>query len=140
MGRAMQAPDFDASRLNSPWFARWGQSDELILAVTELQSGESVAAARHLREIEEQLDRLIAAGEERNGIYALKAEVLALRGDTAGAMRALDRAAELGWRYGWWAEREPYLTALSPRSDFRAVTARVEAANRRMRSELNPGH
>jgi TolB-like protein/DNA-binding winged helix-turn-helix (wHTH) protein/Tfp pilus assembly protein PilF len=140
MGRAMQAPDFDASRLNSPWFARWGQSDELILAVSELQSGESVAAARHLREIAEQLDRLIAAGEERNGIYALKAEVLALRGDTAGAMRALDRAAELGWRYGWWAEREPYLTALSPRSDFRAVTARVEAVNRRMRSELNPGH
>jgi TolB-like protein/Tfp pilus assembly protein PilF len=140
LARAMQAPDFDAHRLNDPWFARWGKSDQLILAVAELQSGESVDAARHLREIEEQLDQLIAAGEEQNGIYALKAEVLALRGDSDGAMRALNRAAELGWRYSWWAQREPYLAALWPRSDFRAVIARVDAANRRMRSELNPGH
>jgi tetratricopeptide (TPR) repeat protein len=140
MARAMQASDFDASRLNGPWAARWGKSDQLILAVAELQTGDSAAAARHLQEISDELDRLIAAGEERNGIYALKAEVLSLRGDTEGAMSALNRAAELGWRYSWWAEHEPYFVALRQRSDFRAVIARVDAANRRMHAELVPGH
>jgi transcriptional activator of cad operon len=139
MARAMQSPDFDPSRLNDPWFARWGQSEQLILAATELLSGEPVAGARHLQEIADELERLIAAGEERNGIYALKAEVLAMRGDPDGAMQALNRAADLGWRYSWSAEHEPYFAALQTRSDFRAVITRVDAANRRMRSELNPG-
>jgi hypothetical protein len=140
MTRAMQAPDFDATRLNNPWSARWGQSDQLILADAELQSGDSVAAAKHLQGIADLVDRLIAAGEERNGVYALKAEVLALRGDSQGAMQALNRAAELGWRYAWWAEREPYFSALRPRSDFRAVIARVNTINDRMRSEVHPVH
>jgi hypothetical protein len=140
MARAMRASDFDAGRFNGPWAARWGKSDQLILAVAELQTGDSAAATRHLQEISDELDRLIAAGEERNGIYALKAEVLSLRGDTEGAMRALNRAADLGWRYSWWAEHEPYFAALWQRSDFRAVMARVDAANLRMRAQLVPGH
>jgi TolB-like protein/DNA-binding winged helix-turn-helix (wHTH) protein len=140
MERAMQAPDFDARKLNDPWTARWGESDELILAAAELQSGRPVAAAAHLQEIAEQLDRLMQAGEERNGIYALQAQVLALRGDDDKAMQALNRAAELGWRNAWRAEHEPYLAALTLRSDFRAVITRVDATNRRMRSELKPAH
>jgi TolB-like protein/DNA-binding winged helix-turn-helix (wHTH) protein/Tfp pilus assembly protein PilF len=138
MTRAMQAADFDATRLNAPWYARWGKSDQIILAEAELQSGESDAGMRHLQEIAQQLDRLIGSGEEQGGIYALKAQVLALSGDPDGAMRALNRAAELGWRYSWWAEREPYFAALWPRSDFRAVMTRVDAANRRMRAQLHP--
>jgi TolB-like protein/DNA-binding winged helix-turn-helix (wHTH) protein len=136
--RAIHATDFDPNRLNDPWFARWGQSEQLILAATELQSGDTINGAQHLQEIADRLDRLMAAGEERNGIYALKAEVLALRGDPDGAMVALRRAADLGWRYSWRAQHEPYLAALWARSDFRDVIARVDAANRRMRSELNP--
>jgi tetratricopeptide (TPR) repeat protein len=138
--RAVHAADFEPTRLNDPWFARWGQSEQLILAATELQSGDTLTGAQHLQEIADRLDRLMAAGEERNGIYALKAEVLALRGDPNGAMEALKRAADLGWRYSWRAQHEPYLAALWARSDFRAVIARVDAANRRMRSELNSGH
>jgi transcriptional activator of cad operon len=140
MTRAMQAPDFDTGRFNGPWVARWGQSDQLILADAELQSGDSAAAAKHLQEIADLLDRLTAAGEERNGIYALRAAILALRGDTQGAMRALNRAADLGWRYSWWAEREPYFAALRPRSDFRALMARINSLNDRMRSEVHPVH
>ena len=140
MARAMQAPDFDAVRFNGSWCARWGQSDQLILAEAELQSGDSTAAAKHLQQIADLLDRLVAAGEERNGIYALRAEVLSLRGDTQGAMQALNRAAELGWRYSWWAGREPYFAALQARSDFRAVLARVDTINDRMRSEVHPVH
>jgi tetratricopeptide (TPR) repeat protein len=136
MSRAAQAADFDGSRLNDPWLARWGQSEQLILAVTELQTGESAIGTRHLQDIATQLERLIAAGEERNGIYALKAQVLALLGDADGAMNALQRAADLGWRYAWWAQHEPYLEALWSRRDFRAVMSRVQAANDRMRTEL----
>jgi TolB-like protein/DNA-binding winged helix-turn-helix (wHTH) protein/Tfp pilus assembly protein PilF len=140
MARAMRAPDFDAIRFNGPWLARWGQSDQLILAAAELQSGDTVAAAKHLQEIADLLDRLLAAGEERNGIYALKAEVSVLRGNAEGAMQALNRAAELGWRYAWWAEREPYFASLRARPDFRALTARVDMINDRMRSEIHPVH
>jgi hypothetical protein len=136
--RAMQASDFETSKLDTPWFARLGMSDQLVLATAELQTGQSVAAAHHLQEIGQQLDRLLAAGEEMYGIYSLKAEVLALSGDAEGAMQALNRAADLGWRDDWLAQREPSFAALWPRSDFRALMLRVDAADRRMRSQLKP--
>jgi len=138
MARAMQAPDFDAARLNSAWFARWGLSDQLILAAAELEAGESTAATQHLQQIAALLDRLTAAGEERFGIYALRAQVLALSGNSAGAMQALNRAFDLGWRSSWWAQHEPYLASLWTRGDFRALMVRVENSNRRMRAELKP--
>jgi transcriptional activator of cad operon len=134
MARAMRASDFDLERLNSPWFARWGLSDQLVLAVAELRSGDSVAGTQHLQEISDLLERLILAGEERYGIYALKAEVLALRGDGDGAMKALNRATTLGWRRSWWAEREPYFASLRDRRDFRALIARVDGMDQTMRS------
>jgi transcriptional activator of cad operon len=134
MARAMRASDFDPGRLNSPWFARWGLSDQLVLAVAELRSGDSVAGTQHLQEISDLLERLILAGEERYGIYALKAEVLALKGDADGAMKALNRATSLGWRRSWWAEREPYFTSLRDRGDFRTLITRVDGIDRNMRS------
>jgi TolB-like protein/DNA-binding winged helix-turn-helix (wHTH) protein len=136
MARAMRAADFDAGRLNSPWFARWGLSDQLVLAVAELHSGNSIAGTQHLQEISDLIERLILADEERYGIYALKAEVLALKGDPNGAMKALNRAANLGWRRSWWAEREPYFASLRDRGDFRALTSRVDGIDRMMRSTV----
>jgi transcriptional activator of cad operon len=133
---AMQAPDFDASQLNSPWLARWGISDQLILAVVEKQSGDSVAGAQHLQELADMLDRITRAGEERHGIYALKAEVLALMGNQDGAMQSLKRAFELGWRGSWWAQHEPYFAELRSRADFRALLERVDDADRRMQSAV----
>ena len=136
MVRAMHASDFDAKRLNSPWFARWGVSDQLVLAVAELRSGNSVAGAQHLQEISDLLDQLIRADEERYGIYLLKAEVLALKGDGDGAMKVLNRAANLGWRGSWWAQHEPYFASLRDRNDFRALTTRVDGINQAMRSAV----
>lgn len=138
LARAMQAPDFDAARFNGAWFARWGRSDQLILATAELRAGEEGAATQHLQQISALLDRLIGAGEERSGVYALRAQVLALSGNGAGAMQALNRAVDLGWRSSWWAEHEPYLASVWPRSDFRALMSRVDASNRRMRTGLKP--
>lgn len=138
MTTAMLASDFDSARFNGAWFARWGWSDQLILATAELQVGESASATQHLEQISELLERMMAAGEERFGIYALKAQVLALSGNAAGAMQALTRAVDLGWRYAWWAQREPYLASLWSRSDFRALMARVEALNQRARAAVKP--
>ena len=138
MARAMQAPDFEAARFNGAWFARWGLSDQLILATAELGAGEEGAATQHLQQISALLDRLIGAGEERSGVYALRAQVMASSGNGAGAMQALNRAVDLGWRSSWWAQREPYLASLWSRSDFRALMSRVDSFNRRMRAELKP--
>jgi hypothetical protein len=44
-------------------------------------------------------------------------------------MRALQRAAEQGWREVWLAERQPYFASLRPRADFRALLQRVRANN-----------
>jgi hypothetical protein len=62
--------------------------------------------------------------------------VLALKGDPNGAMKALNRAANLGWRRSWWAEREPYFASLRDRGDFRALTSRVDGIDRMMRSTV----
>jgi len=81
------------------------------------------------------LDRAIAAGEQRFGIYALKAQVLALRGDSDGAMQALMRAVDLGWRRSWWADHDPYFEQLRARSDFRALMSKVDAINHQLRTQ-----
>jgi hypothetical protein len=52
-------------------------------------------------------------------------------------MRALTRAADLGWRRAWCAEREPYFAALRTRNDFRNLLARVNASNQQLRDQAN---
>ena len=81
------------------------------------------------------LDQAIDAGVQRFGIYSLKAQVLALRGDPDGAMRALTHATELGWRRSWWADHEPYFAQLRTRADFHALIARVDTANQQLRTQ-----
>lgn len=135
MERAMSAPDFEANRLNSPWSARWGQSDLLILATAEQLSGDRTHASAHLQQIADMINQLMAAGEERGGLYALKADVLALQGNDAEALRALARAVDLGWRGSWLAQREPYLSSLWRQSSFQALMTRVDEIIRRARAE-----
>jgi transcriptional activator of cad operon len=138
MAHARSAPDFNEAALNDPWYSRWGESDLLIVALCEFQTDERDNAARHLRQIAQMLDQQISGGSERFGIYALQAQVLALRGDADAAMHALTKAADLGWRRSWWAQREPYFATLRAREDFRALMARVDAANRQLRAEAQP--
>jgi tetratricopeptide (TPR) repeat protein len=136
--RAMRASDFDPVRFNGAWFARWGWSDELIRAAAEVGTGDRPDAMKDLQQIADLIDRLVSEGEQRGGLYALKAEVLALRGSDDSAMRALSQAVELGWRESWWAQREPYLASLRSRTDFRNLMERVDDLNRRTRDELKP--
>jgi hypothetical protein len=135
MERALKAPDFAPAAVASPWAAaHWGHSDELTMALIDLHSGNTPSATRHLDAVAATLDQLVRSGEKLYGVDELRAAVLALRGDADGAMRSLVRAADLGWRRSWWAEREPDLAALRERSDFRALMARVSDSNAQLRN------
>lgn len=137
MERAFEAPDFTRRSLASPWAAaHWGLSYDLTLALIDLDNGNRPSAMRHLDAVAAILDQLVRNGEKLYGVDELRASVLALRGDADGAMRSLARAAELGWRRSWWAEREPDLLTLRERGDFRALIARVNESNTALRKKV----
>jgi eukaryotic-like serine/threonine-protein kinase len=127
--RALASPELRPDDLASPWLARTGRSYLLIAAAAHRATGDAAGAAQQLAALTALLDRLTATGMRRHGVYELQAQVAALRGDAEGAMRALERAADQGWRGVWLAEREPYFVALRPRADFRALLDRVRADN-----------
>ena len=128
--RAIKAPDYIAADLENPWnISRWGYSGDLTLALIELRTGNGTAAARRLGSISRTLDELVRNGEKRFGVDEVRAAVLALRGDLDGSVRSLTRATESGWRRSWWAQREPDLSALWTRDDFRALVSRVDGSN-----------
>jgi TolB-like protein/Flp pilus assembly protein TadD len=135
--RALQAPDYMAGELEDPWnISRWGHSDELTLALIEMHTGDAEVAGRRLGSITATLDELVRNGEKRFGVDEVRATVLALRGDHDGAMRSLTRAAELGWRRSWWAQREPDLSGIWTRNDFRALMSRIDQSNSELRARL----
>jgi TolB-like protein len=127
--RALASPELKPDDLASPWLARTGRAYLLIAAAAHQATGDAAGADQHLAALTALLDRLTAAGMQRHGVYELQAQVAALRGDAEGAMRALQQAADQGWREVWLAEREPYFTTLRPRADFRALLKRVRTAN-----------
>jgi TolB-like protein/DNA-binding winged helix-turn-helix (wHTH) protein len=135
LARARNASDYSDTAINDPWVARWGSSPELEIAMCEWQGGMHESAQEHVQKVLSLLDEAIANGEQRWGIYILKAEALALRGDTRGSMQALERAVDLGWRRSWWADHSPYFAAMRSRTDFRAQIARVDAINRQLRAQ-----
>jgi len=127
--RALASPELRPDDLASPWLARTGRAYLLIAAAAHQATGDATGAAQQLTALSALLDRLTEAGVRRHGVYELQAEVAALRGDADGALHALQRAADQGWREVWLAEREPYFTILRPRADFRALLERVRADN-----------
>jgi transcriptional activator of cad operon len=135
--RALAAPDYSAEELGNPWnISRWGYSDELTLALIEMRTGDEAAAARRLDSICAKLDELVRNGEKLFGVDEMRATVLAVRGNGDAAMQALTRAAGLGWRRSWWAQREPDLSAIRARNDFRALVSRVDQSNSQLRAVI----
>ncbi len=131
------ATDYTAADLENPWdISRWGHSENLTLALIEMRTGSEAQAARRLTSISSVLDKLVSNGEKRFGVDEVRAAVLTLSGDGDAAMRSLTRAAELGWRRSWWAQREPDLADLWTRNDFRALVARVDQSNSDLRARF----
>lgn len=132
IARALVAPDRDPGFAEIPWYARnsgAGASYRVDLAVAELQLGDRRAAEGELNIVLAMLNRMIAAGVERNATYELRAKIYALKGQDANAMQDLNRAVKLGWRRSWWATHEPYLASLRDRSDFQTLVAQVSQSN-----------
>jgi len=137
IARAHQAPDRVPGLAELPWYARFGTSAPLDLAVAELALGERKSAQDRLETVQAMLNRMIGAGVERNAVYDLRARTLALLGKPDEAMRDLTRAAALGWRRVWWAQHEPYLASLRTRSDFQALMTQVSRSNERLIKKLD---
>jgi transcriptional activator of cad operon len=127
--RALASPDLKPDDLASPWRARDGYSYLLIAAAARQANGSGADGAEQLNQLDALLNRLIAAGMNRHGVFELQAASAALRGNGNAAMVALQRAAQLGWRAVWLAEHEPYFALLRGRPDFRALLDRVRAEN-----------
>ncbi|HTT01470.1 MAG TPA: winged helix-turn-helix domain-containing protein [Steroidobacteraceae bacterium] len=134
--RALASPDLRPDDLASPWLARQGESYLLIAAATQKLTGDAAEANKSLAKLDALLERLIAGGMRRHGVYELQAQAAALRGDPEGAMQALQRAASQGWRDVWFAEHEPYFSLLRSRADFAGLIERVRQDNESERSKL----
>jgi TolB-like protein/DNA-binding winged helix-turn-helix (wHTH) protein/Flp pilus assembly protein TadD len=138
LAKALVAPDLDQSSLDHPWRQRQGESSELTMAIAELNTGDRPAALRRLDALGSTLDGLRLAGVERYGVYQLRAQLLAVRGDLDGAMSALRHAAALGWRQSLQAAHDPALSSLQSRADFRALLEHINQGNLLMRARLAP--
>jgi tetratricopeptide (TPR) repeat protein len=140
IARALAAPDLIPGYAELPFYARTtlftGYPYRLDLAVADLALGDRSSAAQDLSAVLEMLDKMLAAGVERNATYELRAKVYALKGEGDNAMRELDKAVKLGWRRSWWAMHEPYLASLWPRSDFQALMIEVGQSNDRIAKNL----
>ena len=93
---------------------------------------------RRLDELGALLDRVVAAGVQTHGLYALKAEYAAMRGRADEAMAELQRAVQMGWRAAWLSEHQPYHQSLRSRADYRELLAAVNARNAETAATLRP--
>jgi len=134
--KALAAPDLSRTTLDHPWYLREGESYGLVMALADIGIGDRRSAGQQLDTLVASLETLRQAGVERYGVYELRAAVLALRGDTEGAMVALGHAAELGWRGAEQALHDPALDSLQSREDFRALMARLQQQDQRMSANL----
>jgi len=126
---ALAAPSLEPEDLASPWLARTGKSYLLIIAATLRANGDDAAARTRFAELDALLARLESAGIRRHAVFMLGAQLAAMRGDGDGAMSALRRAAEFGWRDERAAESEPYFESLRQRPDYRALMDQLRARN-----------
>jgi TolB-like protein/DNA-binding winged helix-turn-helix (wHTH) protein/Tfp pilus assembly protein PilF len=119
-----------------PWYERQGESNDLILAMVKLRLGDHSSAVQRLDALLGRLERLRQAGVERYGLYTLRGEALALRGDLEGSMAALDRAAALGWRAATEAQHNPAFAALQSRNDFHLLLQRMQQQDLQMQRNI----
>jgi TolB-like protein/DNA-binding winged helix-turn-helix (wHTH) protein/Flp pilus assembly protein TadD len=129
LDRALALPGADSELLADPRRARLGASWLLVAAAAEDATGAKSSASARLEELDKLLDRLAADGVRTHGLYELRANMAALRGDASAAREALQKSIGLGWRSTWTAEREPYFQSLRDDPAIAALFAEVDARN-----------
>jgi len=127
--RALAMPGINAELLNDPRRARLGASWLLVIAAAEDATGAEASATKRLDELDQLLDRMATDGVRTHGMYELRANMAALRGDAGAAREALQTAIGLGWRSSYVAEREPYFRELRRDPAIAALFAEIDARN-----------
>jgi TolB-like protein/DNA-binding winged helix-turn-helix (wHTH) protein len=120
--RALAHPSLQAEALDDAWLGREGKSHRMTAAIAMQRAGNATAASTHAAAAEALRDRLAKQGVRRHGLDVLGAQIAAVRGDHAGAIRALRAAASAGWTDLARANREPAFDALRSLADYQSLT------------------
>ena len=126
LDQALQSEGFQQAELVDPSYVKNGFSAALIVAAVQTAAGDREAALIALKPLNDMLDRMEKDGAACSGLYSLRAESLALRGDPERAMAALRRAYAQGWRQSQSARSERFLQSLHQREDFKALMGQVD--------------
>jgi DNA-binding winged helix-turn-helix (wHTH) protein/tetratricopeptide (TPR) repeat protein len=125
--RALDATAALGAQLHpDPWLVFQGHHRQLDLATVQLQLGESQAAAATLDAAQQGLDRLERQGNRFHALHFHRARLLALRGQTAPALGALEAAVTAGSRRGWWFRADPAFAALRSQPRFIKLLAGLD--------------
>jgi TolB-like protein/DNA-binding winged helix-turn-helix (wHTH) protein len=127
--RALASPLLQPEDLGSPFHLGYGRSYLQIAAAALRARGDAAGAERRLEELAALLDRQVANGMQTCGLYEIRAQLAAMRGQPDVAVAELRRAVQLGWSDVWLAEHQPYFESLRDREDYRGLLATVRARN-----------
>jgi TolB-like protein/DNA-binding winged helix-turn-helix (wHTH) protein/Flp pilus assembly protein TadD len=78
-----------------------------------LGNGDRVRAMKLLAELERLLDNYEKNGGKHYGLFALRGELYALRGDKDRALKAYETAWKHGWRARWRTIHDPFLAGVT---------------------------
>ena len=87
-------------------------SGALIRARIELNGGNRDGAFKLLTDFEHMLDTYEKNGGRHFGLYTLRAESFALRGEKVKAQKSFQSAWNHGWRSTWKAQRDPLFAGI----------------------------
>lgn len=130
LAQARHSATWQTASLVDPDYVRLGYAAGIIVAGVETAVGNRASASQALDALDDMLARFEAGGATVSGLYALRAQSLALRGEPAAAMESLRRAVERGWRGSRAARTDPLLATLRERDDFRQLMAHVDVLSR----------
>jgi tetratricopeptide (TPR) repeat protein len=123
---ADESVDVEWTRLLNYADLRWGTSHDVTRASVDKASGRHESAAAQMRRLLAQLDELERNGVVSWGLASLRGDALAIIGDADGAVQALGRAVDSGWRRTYYVRRAPHFAPLLSRSDLQQVLNRAD--------------
>jgi TolB-like protein/DNA-binding winged helix-turn-helix (wHTH) protein/tetratricopeptide (TPR) repeat protein len=104
----MSAADaFDGSQIRHEYSAALNHARIQLLARVERER-----AMEQITQVERLLERYEKNGGKHFGMYTLRADVHALRGDKDRAAEELQKAWDRGWRATWHAKHDPFMVGV----------------------------
>ena len=107
----------------SLYAVRWGICELCYLAMLERLRGAADVARSHESFVLAWLADTEKAGHLWHGLEYVRATVLAQQGNDSGALLALQRAVQLGWRSVWMTEVDPAFARLRNRPEFQRLVS-----------------